>query len=184
MAARPPCSAEWVDEIKHDGYRLIVHRDRPSAQLYSRKLDRAGGGDRGWRRADQGQELHDRPRGGCARARRLVTVRGVEPSGGRRCRDPLCPTTTARICAITILDRKTALARLLRDTEAGILFNEHHIVENSPIVFATPAGWAQRASFQSGRTAHIDPPVDARPGSRYQSRQRRCAARARRELER
>jgi bifunctional non-homologous end joining protein LigD len=33
------------------------------------------------------------------------------------------------------LDRKAALARLLRSTEAGILFNEH-IVEDSPIVFA------------------------------------------------
>jgi ATP-dependent DNA ligase len=33
------------------------------------------------------------------------------------------------------LDRKAALARLLRDTEAGILFNEH-IVDDGPIVFA------------------------------------------------
>ena len=33
------------------------------------------------------------------------------------------------------LDRKAALARLLRDTEAGILFNEH-IAEDGPIVFA------------------------------------------------
>jgi hypothetical protein len=33
------------------------------------------------------------------------------------------------------LDRKNALARLLRNTEAGILFNEH-IVEDGPTVFA------------------------------------------------
>jgi bifunctional non-homologous end joining protein LigD len=33
------------------------------------------------------------------------------------------------------LDRKAALARLLRKTEAGILFNEH-IVEEGPVVFA------------------------------------------------
>src|SRR5215475_886232 len=33
------------------------------------------------------------------------------------------------------LDRKTALARLLRNTEAGILFNEH-IAEDGPVVFA------------------------------------------------
>jgi bifunctional non-homologous end joining protein LigD len=33
------------------------------------------------------------------------------------------------------LDRKAALARLLRNTEAGILFNEH-IAEDGPIVFA------------------------------------------------
>jgi bifunctional non-homologous end joining protein LigD len=33
------------------------------------------------------------------------------------------------------LDRKTALARLLRNTEAGILFNEH-IAEDGAVVFA------------------------------------------------
>jgi bifunctional non-homologous end joining protein LigD len=33
------------------------------------------------------------------------------------------------------LDRKAALARLLRNTEAGIRFNEH-IAEDGPIVFA------------------------------------------------
>jgi hypothetical protein len=33
------------------------------------------------------------------------------------------------------LDRKAALSRLLRDTEAGILFNEH-IVEDGLVVFA------------------------------------------------
>jgi ATP-dependent DNA ligase len=33
------------------------------------------------------------------------------------------------------LDRKAALARLLRNAEAGILFNEH-IAEDGPIVFA------------------------------------------------
>jgi hypothetical protein len=33
------------------------------------------------------------------------------------------------------LDRKNGLARLLRNSEAGILFNEH-IAENGPVVFA------------------------------------------------
>jgi bifunctional non-homologous end joining protein LigD len=33
------------------------------------------------------------------------------------------------------LDRKAALARLLRNTEAGILFNDH-IAQDGPIVFA------------------------------------------------
>jgi bifunctional non-homologous end joining protein LigD len=35
----------------------------------------------------------------------------------------------------TFLDRKTALARLLRNTEAGILFNEH-IAKDEATVFA------------------------------------------------
>jgi bifunctional non-homologous end joining protein LigD len=36
---------------------------------------------------------------------------------------------------LPFLDGKAALARLLRDTEAGILLNEH-IAENGPTVFA------------------------------------------------
>ena len=36
---------------------------------------------------------------------------------------------------LTFLDRKAALARLLRNTKAGILLNEH-IVEDGPTVFA------------------------------------------------
>jgi bifunctional non-homologous end joining protein LigD len=35
----------------------------------------------------------------------------------------------------SFLDRKAALARLLRNTEAGILFNEH-IAQDGPVVFA------------------------------------------------
>ncbi len=36
MAARPPSGADWVHEIKHDGYRMIVRRDRPLVRIYSR----------------------------------------------------------------------------------------------------------------------------------------------------
>jgi bifunctional non-homologous end joining protein LigD len=36
MASRPPAGADWVHEIKHDGYRMIVRRDGPTVRLYSR----------------------------------------------------------------------------------------------------------------------------------------------------
>src|SRR5467141_2447393 len=36
VAARPPSGANWVHEIKHDGYRMIVRRDGPTVRLYSR----------------------------------------------------------------------------------------------------------------------------------------------------
>jgi bifunctional non-homologous end joining protein LigD len=42
---------------------------------------------------------------------------------------------TANLRNLPFLDRKAALARLLRNTEAGILFNEH-IAEDGPLVFA------------------------------------------------
>jgi ATP-dependent DNA ligase len=36
LASRPPSSPDWVHEIKHDGYRMIVHRDGATVRLYSR----------------------------------------------------------------------------------------------------------------------------------------------------
>src|SRR5215470_2620664 len=36
QASRPPSRADWVHEIKHDGYRLIVRRDGAAVRLYSR----------------------------------------------------------------------------------------------------------------------------------------------------
>ena len=35
-ASKPPPGADWVHEIKHDGYRLIVRRDGPTVRLYTR----------------------------------------------------------------------------------------------------------------------------------------------------
>src|SRR5215475_13706279 len=35
-ASKPPSGGDWVHEIKHDGYRLIVRRDGPTVRLYSR----------------------------------------------------------------------------------------------------------------------------------------------------
>jgi len=35
-ASKPPSGADWVHEIKHDGYRLIVRLDGPTVRLYTR----------------------------------------------------------------------------------------------------------------------------------------------------
>jgi ATP-dependent DNA ligase len=63
----------------------------------------------------------------------------VVPSRGRSNCNPLCLRQIEHDGEDTrnlpFLDRKAALARLLRDTEACILFNEH-IAEDGPIVFA------------------------------------------------
>jgi hypothetical protein len=37
LGAKPPSGADWVHEIKHDGYRLIVRRDGPKARLFTRR---------------------------------------------------------------------------------------------------------------------------------------------------
>jgi bifunctional non-homologous end joining protein LigD len=35
-APKPPVGSDWVHEIKHDSYRIIVRRDGPTVRLYSR----------------------------------------------------------------------------------------------------------------------------------------------------
>jgi ATP-dependent DNA ligase len=63
LASKPLSGADWVHEIKHDGYRIMVRRDGPIVRLDSRNANDwtvATGGDRRCCRADQDQELHDR----------------------------------------------------------------------------------------------------------------------------
>ena len=35
-ALQPPCEAEWLHEIKHDGFRVIARRDGMQVKLYTR----------------------------------------------------------------------------------------------------------------------------------------------------
>jgi bifunctional non-homologous end joining protein LigD len=37
LAAKPPSGPDWVHEIKHDGYRLIVRRDGKVVRLFTRR---------------------------------------------------------------------------------------------------------------------------------------------------
>jgi hypothetical protein len=64
---------------------------------------------------------------------------------------------------LPLLDRKAALARLLRNTQAGTLFNEH-IVEDGPVVFAHACRLGPEG-IVSKRVAPIDP-APAASGSR------------------
>jgi bifunctional non-homologous end joining protein LigD len=141
-ASNPPSGADWVHEIKHDGYRPIVRRDGPIVRLYSRNV------------IDWTARL---PAIAVA-ARRIkansFTIDGEAvmpgPDGLSRFEELRRreAADTAVLYAFDLiehdgedlrdrpfLDRKAALAQLLRKTEAGILFNEH-IAEDGPVVFA------------------------------------------------
>jgi hypothetical protein len=70
---RPLCFStypDWVHEIKHDGYRLIVRRDGPVVRQYSRNgIDLTARLSAIAAAAVRiAQELHDRWRGRCAGA--------------------------------------------------------------------------------------------------------------------
>jgi bifunctional non-homologous end joining protein LigD len=142
LASKPPFGADWVHEIKHDGYRIMVRRDGPIVRLYSRNA------------YDWTVRLT-----AIAAAAELIkaksfTIDGeavvLGPDGLSRFEElsRRDAAQTAILYAFDIiehdgedlrdrpfLERKAVLARLLRDTEAGILLNEH-LAEDGATVFA------------------------------------------------
>jgi bifunctional non-homologous end joining protein LigD len=142
LRLKPPAGTDWVHEIKHDGYRMIVRRDGPTVRLYSRNAydwtARLGAiaaaaelikaksftidGEAVVLGHDGLSRFEELSRREAARAAILYAFDLIELDGeDLRCRP--------------FLDRKAALARLLRETEAGILLNEH-IAEDGATVFA------------------------------------------------
>src|SRR5262249_3426726 len=141
LASRPPSGPDWVHEIKHDGYRMIVRRDGPTVRLYSRNgIDWTArlpaiaataerikvksftiDGEAVVRGPDGLSPFDELRRREAADAAILYAFDLIERDGEDMRNRPF-------------LDRKAALARLLCNAEAGIVFNEH-IVEDGPVVF-------------------------------------------------
>jgi bifunctional non-homologous end joining protein LigD len=154
-ASKPPSGADWVHEIKHDGYRIIVRRDGPTVRLYSRN----------------GNNWTSRLSAFATAARRIkaksFTIDGeavvLGPDGLSRFEELTRreAADSAILYAFDLiehdgedmrnrpfLDRKAALARLLRNTGAGILFNEH-IVEDGPCTLRI--AWRMSRSCRAAR---------------------------------
>jgi bifunctional non-homologous end joining protein LigD len=142
LRLKPPAGTDWIHEIKHDGYRMIVHRDGPTVRLYSRNA------------CDWTVRLAS-----IAAAAEMIkansfTIDGeavvLGPDGLSRFEE-LSGREVARTAILyafdliehdgedlrdrPFLERKAALARLLRDAKVGILLNEH-IAEDGATVFA------------------------------------------------
>jgi bifunctional non-homologous end joining protein LigD len=110
-ASKPPVGTDWVHEIKHDGYPELIKAT--SFRLTARRLCSG-------RTACHGSTSF--PVRGAAQTAILHAFDLIEHDGGD-------------LRNLPFLDRKAALARLLRETEAGILLNEH-IAEDGPTVYA------------------------------------------------
>jgi bifunctional non-homologous end joining protein LigD len=142
LASKPPSGPGWVHEIKHDGYRMIVRRDGPSVRLYSRNaydwtvrlatIAAAAGQINARSFTIDGEAIVLGPDG-------LSLFDELRSRAGARTAIlyafDLIEHDSEDLRNLPFLDRKAALARLLRNTNAGILFNEH-IAEDGPIVFA------------------------------------------------
>jgi bifunctional non-homologous end joining protein LigD len=139
LAHKPPSGPDWVHEIKHDGYRLIVRRDGAAVRLFTRR----------------GHDWSDRYpaiAGAAAKLRaKSFTVDGeavVVGADGVAIFDALHrrhKASNAILYAYDLLEldgedlrplplsaRKAALARLLARKPAGIVFNEHHRHQSVP----------------------------------------------------
>jgi ATP-dependent DNA ligase len=139
-ASKPPSGPDWVHEIKHDGYRLIVRRDGPTVRLFTRNAydwtmrlpaiaaaaqrikaksftidgEAVALGPDGLSRFD---ELRRRE---AAHSAMLYAFDLIEHDG-------------QDLRNLPFLDRKAMLARLMCSTEAGILFNEHVAGDGSTV---------------------------------------------------
>jgi bifunctional non-homologous end joining protein LigD len=132
LGAKPPSGLDWVHEIKHDGYRLIVRRDGKAVRLFTRR----------------GHDWTDRYPAIAAVAAKLraqsFTLDGeaaVSGSDGiavfealhRRRAAPdavlhafdLLELNGKDLRSLPLGERKAKLARLLAGSTAGIVFNEH-----------------------------------------------------------
>jgi ATP-dependent DNA ligase len=139
--SKPPSGPDWVHEIKHDGYRLIVRRDGPAVRLYTRNA------------YDWTARLPAIASGAERIKAKSFTIDGeavvLGPDGLSRF-DELRRRSAAHAAILyafdliehdgedlrdrPYLDRKATLARLLRGTDTHILFNEH-VAGDGPTVF-------------------------------------------------
>jgi bifunctional non-homologous end joining protein LigD len=131
-AARPPSGSFWVHEVKHDGYRLMVHRDGSCVRCFARN----------------GQEWGDRFPGVVLAARRLgaesfvidgevVVLREDGRSDFNALRSKhrndaalllafdLVECKGQDLRDVPLIERKRKLLRLLGKTMTGIRFVDH-----------------------------------------------------------
>ena len=142
VRSRPPFGPDWVHEIKHDGYRMIVRREGSAVRVYSRNaydwtlrlaaIAAAAQQIKAKSFTIDGEAVVPRPDG----LSRFEELRSTEAAHAAIVYAfDLIEHDGEDMRNFPLLDRKHALARLLRNTEAGILFNEH-IAEDGPMVFA------------------------------------------------
>jgi bifunctional non-homologous end joining protein LigD len=142
MASKPPFGGDWVREIKHDGYGMIVRRDGLTVRLDSRNVydwTARLPGDRGRRVADKGPTA----------SRSVARRRYWAPAachGSRICAEgmPHKPRSSSiRVVEfdgedlrdLPFLDRKVALAGLLGIPRRASS-STNYAAEDRPIVFA------------------------------------------------
>ena len=141
-----PDRPEWIHEIKHDGYRLIVQRDGKRVRLFTRNGHDWSGRfplivEAALRQPEQ--LLRDRWRGGAARRRRPSRLQRPALAQAR-CRGPVLRLRYAGqrrrgSPELPLSMRKTNLARLLARRVDGIFLSTSSRARSVRTCSGTPA---------------------------------------------
>ena len=140
----PPGSAEWVHEIKHDGYRLQAHKDGARVRLFTRgghdwtarfpRIAEAVARLRATSCILDGEAAVTDPNG-------LAVFDLLRSGGGRKAvmfAFDLMELDGVDLRARPLLDRKAGLAKLLRKS-AAIVYTEH-LTGDGKIIFEHACG--------------------------------------------
>ena len=155
-ADKPPSGANWIHEIKHDGYRLMARRDPVGIRLLTRE-----GNDWSNRFPLVVEAVNHLKVRSCLIDGEVVCCdeRGLAIFSTLRQRRN---EASAFLYAFDLLEldgtdmrrepievRKATLASILRKASPGVRLNEHLEHPDGAAVFHTPARWASRASCPS-----------------------------------
>ena len=176
-AKQPPAGPGWIHEIKHDGFRILAHRDGDRVRLITRN---------GFDFADRFtlivEAIAALPVRSCVLDGEAIAVDadGLSVFDLIRYRQH---DRTVTLCAFDLLEldgedlrrtplelRKATLKGLLRRGHAGVAFNQHSVEGRSSS--SRPARSAARASCRSGLARPIAP-AGSIIGSRSRTRRRR-----------
>jgi bifunctional non-homologous end joining protein LigD len=141
VTARPPTGAEWLHELKYDGYRICARCDGTSVHLWSRHTtDYAGSMTRivaGLRKLRaksftiDGEAVVFRPDGRCD----FFALRGNDGQADAvLAAFDLLELNGQDLHTVPIEDRRAMLAHLLRALPDGLIFSEA-IIGHGPEVF-------------------------------------------------
>ena len=168
-APQPPCGAEWLHEIKHDGFRVIARKDGERVKLYSR-----AGNDLTQRFPPIIESLARLRARSCIVDGEAVVCdeNGIASFDLIRYRHH---DASAFLYAFDLIElngddlrreplavRKVTLVSLLARAAPGLRFNEHLDNEDGPLVFAHACKLGlegivskrRNSPYRSGRSPH------------------------------
>jgi bifunctional non-homologous end joining protein LigD len=160
-ADRPPTGPGWIHEIKHDGFRILAHRQGRSVRLMTRN-----GHDLAHRFPVATAAIAALPARSCVVDCEAIAcddnglaVFDLIRGHGRNARAVLCAFDLLEVNGEDVRpepieDRKRRLAGLLRLRHDGIVLNEHFGGDSGVVYRHACALGCEGSPYRAGRSAH------------------------------